>query len=61
METENYGLLDKIYGGTLPQLILQKLVTRLEVQKRLITQRHKKTRDESDVVLPMPRSISAMI
>ncbi|EFP7618717.1 extracellular solute-binding protein [Shigella dysenteriae] len=43
--------LDEIYGGTFTATHLQKLVTRLESAKRLITQRRKKHWDESDVVL----------
>lgn len=43
--------LDEIYGGTFTATHLQKLVTRLESAKRLITLRHKKHWDESDVVL----------
>ncbi len=46
--------LDEIYGGTFTATHLQKLVTRLESAKRLITQRRKKHWDESDVVLPLP-------
>ncbi|ENS2118495.1 TPA: hypothetical protein ACH7R4_000853, partial [Escherichia coli] len=42
--------LDEIYGGTFTATHLQKLVTRLESAKRLITQRRKKHWDESDVV-----------
>ena len=34
--------LDEIYGGTFTATHLQKLVTRLESAKRLITQRRKK-------------------
>lgn len=40
--------LDEIYGGTFTATHLQKLVTRLESAKRLITQRRKKHWDESD-------------
>ena len=41
---------------------LQKLVTRLESAKRLITQRRKKHWDESDVVLiTMPINFTVMI
>ncbi|EFE9338714.1 ABC transporter permease subunit [Escherichia coli] len=43
--------LDEIYGGTFTATHLQKLVTRLDSAKRLITQRRKKHWDESDVVL----------
>ncbi|MCH7150382.1 sucrose phosphorylase [Escherichia coli] len=43
--------LDEIYSGTFTATHLQKLVTRLESAKRLITQRRKKHWDESDVVL----------
>lgn len=43
--------LDEIYGGTFTATHLQKLVTRLESAKRLITQRRKKHWDKSDVVL----------
>ncbi|EOY7036149.1 alpha-amylase family glycosyl hydrolase, partial [Shigella flexneri] len=43
--------MDEIYGGTFTATHLQKLVTRLESAKRLITQRRKKHWDESDVVL----------
>lgn len=35
--------LDEIYGGTFTATHLQKLVTRLESAKRLITQRRKNT------------------
>ncbi len=34
---------DEIYGGTFTETHLQKLVTRLENAKRLITQRRKNT------------------
>lgn len=51
MEQKITDYLDEIYGGTFTATHLQKLVTRLESAKRLITQRRKKHWDESDVVL----------
>lgn len=51
MQQKITDYLDEIYGGTFTATHLQKLVTRLESAKRLITQRRKKHWDESDVVL----------
>ncbi|HFO8925128.1 TPA: hypothetical protein ACHKK9_003406, partial [Escherichia coli] len=51
MKQEITDYLAEIYGGTFTSTHLQKLVTRLESAKRLITQRRKKHWDESDVVL----------
>ena len=53
--------LDEIYGGTFTATHLQKLVTRLESAKRLITQRRKKHWDERCRVNYLCKSISAMI
>ena len=51
MQQKITDYLDEIYGGTFTATHLQKLVTRIESAKRLITQRRKKHWDESDVVL----------